>query len=1073
MARVISDERHIMEQETSDQLSTVVDILRAVLSADNTQRKLQEEHLHRLRTNHPHELVLCLLAAARRVPQTEIRCLAAVLLRQMMAANSPSSLWQGLSREVRAVVKTELLTAVATETDRHARRRLGDAVAELAATIFAAQEEPWSSLLPFLFQLSKSAQADQVAAALHIFAELFSFVHAQALQHKAELYTTLSQALVSTDPEVQAGAVEALASFLSTVDNQEIQEFNDLLRPLLLAVFHLIEQNASEAKTAAESLVTIAETEPKFYCESVDILLEFMQKVFSLQTDSGVKSLILETVVHTVGRKPKLLLLSTDRCVKVLEAVFSLMCSVEPTVDPGWLHPPEGFQDRDIELEDAEDIDYAKTGRRLVVRLLETVGEGCLLPLVLQAVRHLLEDSVDWRKKYTALLTLSQLGPFIAEPEKVTALIPILQSHSIPSLHPKIKYAAHHCVAHFCEDLEDDFRDPHHCELAVMLQTGMNDTAPRVVAQAVRAATGFFSSCSQEVAAAHSAAMLEKLKTLLRIGAPSIVLESSLTALAAIADADKEQFAEQADTLIPLFIQLIQTYTTQVYTQLRGKVIDCISLMCSAVGHDGFLPYASSVISLLTSIQDEQMHAEDPQVSSLLTAWQRLCITLREEFSVYLPQIVPGLLALAAPIQESIQGNLNVDDKVVAMETLLTIVDTLQGRYTAYVQPTLQLTLSLVHYSLNEDIRSVSAGIAGALVTVVRLSGLTDAQTQSAALARVVMQAIHPVLMREFDTDALVSQLHSLKSCIETPGFPHLSASEVSSLGQELAKLLMNFLEKRTDNSGDSDEEGDDKLLHLEIDRLHTSLSEVFGALLRTHTDSAVSLARYLYDHVLRLVIDPTATDEDHKFALRIIGDIVEFIGPQRVPDQWPSLCEALLRYSTSESDSVRQAACYGLGQLAYRTSPSEFCNYSASVLQALSVAISLPLGKSARAHGQARDHALAALGRVIHYQGNCIDYAHWVSYWVRKLPLKYDKTEARVAHDMLADITTQQVPNKGELLPQIVRVFGDVLETKLLAAHTVPKVKVFFQQLRQAPPAVWSNLTDQHKRRIAALIEH
>lgn len=1082
-----------MEQITAGQIEEVLGILRAVLAPDNQQRKLQEHILQTLRNEHPNELVLCLLATIRRVPEPEIRALAAVLLRQMMTALSSSSaaLWHMLRREVRAVVKSELLAAVAAELERSVRKRLGDVVGELGATVFAAQEEDWPELLPFLFRLAETSEAGHVAAAMHIFAALFSFVHDQALRYKSTLFTIFSQALACSSVEVQAGAIEALSSFLSTVDNREIQEFNALLKPLLLAVLNLIQQNASEAKEAVECLITIAETEPKFYCETFDVLLEFMQHVFQLQTDAGLKSLVLETVVHVVGRKPKLLKSQEQRCVKVLDAVFALMLSVEPAVEEGWLRPPEGFQDREVEEEDSEDIDYAKVGRRVVTRLLEAVGEACLLPLVLSAVRNLLKDGSDWRKKYTALLTLSQLGPFIADTEKVADLIPLMQAHSLPSLHPKIKYAAYHCIAQFCEDLEDDFKDSHHCALAVLLNAGLGDDTPRVVAQVLHAIAQFFTSCSQVVATVHAGAMLERLKVLLARRTSSVVLEGALTALAIVADANKEQFAQQAEVLVPLLLHIVQIYATPIYSQLRGKAIECLTLMCSAVGRNSFRAYVQPVVELLRQIQDTHLTFDDPQITYLLTAWQRLCITLKEEFAVYLPQVVPGLLMLATPqttspevpsvtLESLLQvgpkrfqvTNSDLEDKVVALETVLTIVDTMKGHYLPYVQPTSQLVLPLAHCSLNEDVRGVAAGILGALVTVVRLSSLPDASAQSAVLARTFMQTLHSVFMEEFDTDTLVHQLHALKLCVETPSYPHLSAAEVVSLGQELVKLILRSLQKRS-NQVESDEESDDHLLRLEEDRVHTSISEVLGALFRTHTEAAVAVVVYLYDNVLRLFLDPQASDEDHKFGLYIIDDIVEYVGPARVAEQWGSLFEALLRYANADSDAVRQAACYGLGQLAQKTSPAFFCDWSSTVLQTLSAAITLPRGKSVRTYGQARDHAVAALGRVLRYQSQCIDFDRWMGYWVRELPLRHDKAEARIAHELLAELATTQMTGLTEWLPQIVRVFGEVLETKLLSAQAVPQVKTFFQQLRQAPPGVWSGLTDLHKRRIAALIEH
>ena len=1106
-----------MDSVTPSQVDGVLTILRAILAPDNQNRKRQELELQTLKTQHPNELVLCLLATARRVAEAEIRALAAVLLRQMMTAlsASTSALWHLLRPEVKTAVKSEMLAAIRSETDKGVRRRLGDAVGELGATVLTAHEESWPELLPFLFTLATDADSGLVAAAMHMFAALFSFVHEQLLAFKQQIYRVLSSALDSPILEVKLSATEAVSTFLSTVDNREIPEFNTLLKPLLLAAFAIIELSETDGKDVVENLVTIAETEPKFYYPSFDLLIEFMERVFGLPVENGVKSLVLEIVVHVVDRKPKLLRTDQQRCVKVLDAVFRLMLSADTEVEESWLRPPEGFQEKEFEDEDSLDIDYAKTGRRVINRLIESVGDRTLLPLVLSAVRSLLIDVSDWRKKYTALMTLSQLGQFIGEPDKIADLVPILQSHCSPDLHPKIKYGVYHCIAQLCEDLEDDFRDPYHSQIAEMLHGGLSDTVPRVVAQCNHATSGFFSSCSHTIATSYSGGILSKLTALVAPSTPSIVIESALNAIAAIADANKEQFAQNYQQLVPFLVSIIRSYTAGVYKQLRGKAIECLTLMCSAVGREVFRPHVTEVVSLLKDIQETQLSPNDPQVSYILTAWQRLCITLKDEFSTYLPHVIPGLLAMAtikaagsldsnpstaidleAMLKDDHKGKISVttsdiEDKVVALETLLTIVDSMKGSFLQYIEQTMQLVLPLVHYTINEDVRGVSAGILSCLVIAAKESGVAEAPQKSAAMGKVFLAAIHPAMMDEFDADTLVSQLQAVKSIIEVPGYPHLSSDEVLSLGQEMIKLLQKSLEKRKSldprpdpDSDEEDNEGFSKMVKMEEDRVHTSISEVFGSLFKSHTDFSLPIVRYLFENVLRLFLDPSASEEDHKFGVYIIDDIVEYVGPGRVPEQWGTLAEAIMRYGSSVNDAVRQAACYGLGIFSQKTDPSLFTNWSSSVLQVLSTAISMPPGKSTRTFGNARDNAIAALGRVLRYQSQNVDTARWLPFWIKLLPAKFDKPEARLMHEQLATFLTQNSPlfltpdsPLSSLLPHIVKVFGEVLDTKFVNAHTVPLIKSFFQELRQSPlgssPTIWSSLTDLHKKRIAALIEH
>ena len=1094
-------------------------MLRAILSPDNTARKQQEVELQALRMQHPNELVLCLLAALRQVPDVGVRTLSAVLMRQMVTAlhASTSALWSKLSPAVKAAVKGAILEAARSESDKGVRKRVGDLVGELGATVLTDEADAWPELLPFLFQMVAGGEPSLVASALHIFAGLFTFVHETVLQQKPQIFQIFASTLSSPSIEVKVSATEALSAFLSVIDMKEISEFKQLTQPTLLSAYSIIEHSEIEGKEVMESLVTIAETEAKFFYESFEVAVEFMERVFALNVDFGVKSLAVEMIVCVAERKHKLMSGNQALCQRVLEKIFRLMLSVDKEVDETWLRPPEGYKEREDEDEDEDEIeiDYAKIGRKIIQRLLEALGDIYLLPLVIAAIQNLLQDTSDWRSKYAALMTTSQLGQFIGEPDKIAGLIPILTAHCGADMPPKIRYAVFHCIEHLSEDLGDDFKEPHHVQLTEMLNLGLSDAVPRVVAQAIRAVGEFFSSCSQQIAHTYSAVFLPRLSGLIVPTTPSIVIENALTAIAAISEANKEEFAANYEQLVPFLISLIRSYTATEYKQLRGKAIECLTFMCSAVGRKVFAPRVTEVVSLLREIQESQLGPNDPQVSYLLSAWQRLCVALKSDFSTYLPHVVPGLLAMAAVtaagsidsspadtldleamLKDEKKGKVSVstsdtEDKVVALETLLTIVESMKGDYFPFVEKTIHLVLPLVNYTINEDIRAAAAGILAALLTTVRLSPDPEAIQKSSIMGKVFLNIIHPALVTEFEADTMVVQLQAVKSIVEVPGTVHMTAEEVLKLGQEMVKLLERSLEKRKRNEAidkavppDSDDDeasafGD--LLKSEEDRVHTSISEVFGALFRTHTEFSIPIVKYLYDNVLRMFVDPAAREEDHKFGVYLIDDIIEFVGPTLVPDQWPMLSEAILKYAVSHNDAVRQAACYGLGILATRTDPAVFGQWSESILKALSSAIAMPVGKASKSHGHARDNAIAAIGRILKHQ--TVDTTYWLPYWAQLLPIRHDKMEARLMHEQFAAFVMQnsQLVLKPEgafhsLLPHIVKVFGEILDTKVINPATVPMVKTFFQQLKaselSALPELWAALPDLHRKRISALLE-
>lgn len=1108
-----------MEAVTPAQIEGVIAMLRAILAPDNTARKQQEAELQALRLQHPNELVLCLLAALRQVPDAAVRTLSAVLLRQMVTAlqASTSALWSKLAPAVKTAVKVTVLEAAKAEPERGVRKRIGDLVGELGATVLTDETEAWPELLPFLFQLVASGDNSLVASALHIFSGLFTFVHETMMTQKAQIFQIFASALASPSIEVKVCATEALASFLSMVDMKEVAEFKQLTQPLLLAAYSVIEHSEIEGKEVMENLVTISETEAKFFYESFEVAVEFMERVFALNVDFGLKSLALEMIACVAERKHKLMSSNQALCQRVLDKIFRLMLSVDKEVDATWLRPPEGYKEREDEDEDEDEIeiDYAKIGRKVIQRLIESIGDTYLLPLVIAAIQTLLQDNSDWRSKYAALMTSSQLGQFIEDPEKIAGLIPILTAHCGQDMPPKIRYAVFHCIEHLCEDLEDEFKEPHHVVIATMLQQGLADPVPRVVAQAVRAVGEFFTNCSQQIARTYSSAFLPLLNALIAPSIPSLVIENALSAIAAISEANKEQFATHYEQMMPFLISLIKSYTAKEYKQLRGKAIECLTLMCSAVGKDVFAPRVNEVVSLLREIQESQLTPNDPQISYILSAWQRLCVALKSEFSNYLPHVVPGLLSMAAitaagsidsnptdtldleaMMKDDKKGKVSVstsdtEDKVVALETLLTIVDSMKAAYLPFVEQTVQLVLPLVNYTINEDIRAAAAGILACLLTTVRESADPEAIQKSSAMGKLFLNVIHPALVTEFEADTMVSQLQAIKSIVEVPGVVHMTAEEVLKLGQEMVKLLEKSLEKRKKNAvideavpADSDEDeanafGD--LMKSEEDRVHTSISEVFGALFKTHTQFSIPIVKYLYENVLRLFVDPAASEEDHKFGVYLIDDIIEFVGPTLVPDQWPMLSEAILKYAVSANDAVRQAACYGLGILATRTDPAVFIQWSEAILKALAAAIAVPVGKSAKSHGHARDNAIAAIGRILKHQ--TVDTTSWLPFWAQQLPIKHDKVEARLMHEQLATFVTQNsalvLQPEGvfhALLPHVVKVFGEILDTKVINEATKEMVKGFFQTLKASGlatlPELWNTLPENHRTRISTLLE-
>lgn len=62
------------------------------------------------------------------------------------------------------------------------------------------------------------------------------------------------------------------------------------------------------------------------------------------------------------------------------------------------------------------------------------------------------------------------------------------------------------------------------------------------------------------------------------------MLEQVVTTIASVADTSEEQFLEYYDRLMPCLKYIIQNANTDELKMLRGKAIECVSLIGLAVG---------------------------------------------------------------------------------------------------------------------------------------------------------------------------------------------------------------------------------------------------------------------------------------------------------------------------------------------------------------------------------------------------------------------------------------------------------------------------------------------------------
>ena len=206
-----------------------------------------------------------------------------------------------------------------------------------------------------------------------------------------------------------------------------------------------------------------------------------------------------------------------------------------------------------------------------------------------------------------------------------------------------------------------------HAKVLPALIEVMDDQQPRVQAHAAAALVNFSEQCAKRDLNIYLDSLFERLLRL--IDSPAIyVKEQALTTIATIADSAEDLFGKYYAHIMPGLLHLLKISEGSEYRALRGKAMECATLIALAVGKEIFRPHANEMVAILGHIQgnphlfppchrleppDHSLRLvsitepDDPQASYLLGAWARICKVMGSEFTPYLDTVMPPLIKAA------------------------------------------------------------------------------------------------------------------------------------------------------------------------------------------------------------------------------------------------------------------------------------------------------------------------------------------------------------------------------------------------------------------------------------------
>ncbi|CAM6006157.1 unnamed protein product [Sphagnum balticum] len=163
------------------------------------------------------------------------------------------------------------------------------------------------------------------------------------------------------------------------------------------------------------------DVEPRFFKKSFEALITGITAIFNHKgVEPGVKRMATEILVDYAEKSPVLFRYNED-------------------------------------LEDDDDFETTRFGMGAIDRLIYTIGDEELLPILSATIEKLLAEN-DWRYKYTAVMALSQIGEYIEDVEKISSVLAMITGF-LKHENPMMRYASCHAIGQISDDMQPRFQE--------------------------------------------------------------------------------------------------------------------------------------------------------------------------------------------------------------------------------------------------------------------------------------------------------------------------------------------------------------------------------------------------------------------------------------------------------------------------------------------------------------------------------------------------------------------------------------------------------------------------------------
>ena len=1133
---------------SSQDISMVCDVL---LGISNPNKEIRTNSVNKLQelSNELGPLTLCLIEIASKKPTNPneilIKTTALVLCRKIVDTKS-KDYWRDIRPDIKEGIKTKAFALLNSEIDPNQNSKICDLIQVLMIKILDCEEE-WPEIKNLAFSIinfdpNDNTKAIQIRTLIKLLTSAVGYMYGDIQQKYNELIPYLEKLLDSNiDMKVKVCAADLVNELISFCDTDEDDEnkdelkyFKEIIKKILNNVYKCSQMKDMPEDCVRSFLEICIDTEviePSLFVPIFPEMFVLAKNLISKQdySDEKIRELAFELILSLVEVEEHILVKkrkATKYLYEFLELLFNYALEFEEEVDQSWAIPSGNNYDSSMEDSSDEKIFFSKS---LFDKVITCTGiEYCYEQMKLLLNNYLTKS---WECQTVAFHFLATYSDTDDEFEKVQNLMKIIYE-AVSNPHAKLRFAAVHCLNKFCDNYNPSFQKETIKEMIPLLENILKkETILRIQCEIISTITSFIQFTTNDALKPYMRELFELLFLLFRQGnIPIIIRKLVLEAILEIISTMEEDITP----LAPVAFDIISAYFSQIYKTKEGQIlygacIECITSLGIYVKDKYYKIIPEIVNCIVQIVKGFDANTFEPIKADLTNSLERLLPVLKENFKNLLPSLIdtaftlikmrPQMSISSTPQQQFDINNIlkdndeedkedgkeiktsETEDLASALSVLNTIIESMGEDFFQYVDHVENEIVQLIDYKADTKVRSKSSKILPNLINSINNPELKMQKGKKYIILLVEM------ISKETDDHVCEKFFKHLKEVIENCG-QILNKDELNELFNKMATFFGNLKEKRDKliskkktrkkkhKDDDEDDTNIDDLIDEDIKKKESIQEEIadnMGILLKTHKQISDQIILRLIKEIIPSYFNSSNMFEV-KMSLSIADDLIEFIGQEMLGnDTWNFMYQIITKLATVNDASIRQAASYGIGNLA-RFTVNNFDNYSKGLIEVLYNGMNIKddandegeKDEEYNEYGLAFDNMVSALGKIIFYRSGDSQVVQaglndLITKWIMNLPIKYDDVEQEQQHEWLVDMFMK---NRG-LIPdncyeQYFSILVKIYNTKMSNEEINKKIYNIFNEyvkkedkLRQIIDSLYNNpkTDDNIKNKLKKLI--